>query len=168
MSILGVCGISLICTIVLLQITRDPAGSVAATDAIPAAIAREVSGVRFIDGDTLAFADDTGSQETIRLLAIDTPERNEQWYAEAREALKRLVGNGPVQLEFEKPGRIERDKYGRTLAYLVVNGKNINIEMVRLGWSEYIDQYGDRRYAREFIAAEAEARAARRGIWSSR
>ena len=134
------------------------------------AIEGNTSAVRFIDGDTLVVAsvNGIGSEEKIRLMAIDTPERGKQWYSEAGSALKELVNNRPVHLEFETPGKLQRDKYGRILAYLIVDGRNVNIEMVRQGWTAYVTKYGGDRFAKDFVAAEEEARAAHRGIWSSR
>jgi micrococcal nuclease len=126
--------------------------------------------IRFVDGDTLvvSLSGNDGTEEKIRLLAIDTPERGQPWYAEAGTALSELVGNAPLRLDYEEPGKPERDKYGRVLAYVMVNGQNVNVEIVRRGWSAYVTKYGSDRYSREFIAAEDEARAAHRGIWSSR
>jgi endonuclease YncB( thermonuclease family) len=62
--------------------------------------------------------------------------------------------------------------YGRTLSYVFVTkaGKriNYNVELVRLGYSPYYVKYGrSRRYEKEFIAAEAEAMAGKRGIWGN-
>ena len=125
---------------------------------------------KFVDGDTFAVAgvDGGATEERIRLLAIDTPERGQRWYAEAGSALRDIVGNRPINLEYEAPGKLQRDKYGRVLAYLIVDGRNVNVEMVRRGWTAYVTKYGGERFAQDFAAAEEEARAAHRGIWSSR
>jgi len=78
-------------------------------------------------------------------------------------------GVSRVRLERDHPGEI-RDFYGRYLAYVFVerDGEwvNYNIEVVRAGYSPYYAKYGQsRRFHKEFQQAEAEARAARRGIW---
>lgn len=123
--------------------------------------------LRVIDGDTLVVSGNAGSDEHVRLLAIDTPERGERWHAEAGRALRKAVSAGSLRLEFEVVGRLDRDRYGRILAYVYVDDRNVNVEMVRNGWSEYITRYGHSRYANDFVEAEGEARSARRGIWST-
>jgi endonuclease YncB( thermonuclease family) len=74
-----------------------------------------------------------------------------------------------VHLERDHPKEI-RDFFDRYLAYVFIdkNGKrlNYNVEVVRAGYSPYFTKYGQsRRFHAEFLAAEAEARAAKRGIW---
>jgi endonuclease YncB( thermonuclease family) len=78
-------------------------------------------------------------------------------------------GHTKVRLERDDPREI-RDRYERYLAYVFVekDGKwlNYNVECVRAGMSPYFTKYGySRRFHDEFVAAEAEARAARVGIW---
>jgi len=75
-----------------------------------------------------------------------------------------------VRLERDHPKEI-RGRYGRYLAYVFVkkDGQwiNYNLECVRAGMSPYFTKYGySRRFHDEFVAAEAEARAAHRGIWA--
>jgi hypothetical protein len=75
-----------------------------------------------------------------------------------------------VRLERDHPAEI-RDRFNRYLAYLFVmkNGKwvHFNVESVRAGMSPYFTKYGfSRRYHQDFVAAEAEAKAAKRGIWA--
>lgn len=78
-------------------------------------------------------------------------------------------GVSVVRLERDHPEEI-RDYYGRFLAYVFVhkNGRwvNYNVEAVRAGMSPYFTKYGySRRFHKEFMKAEEEARSARRGIW---
>lgn len=88
----------------------------------------------------------------------------------AKEYAKQFFkGRTKVRLERDDPREI-RDRYDRYLAYVFVEqgGKwiNYNVECVRAGMSPYFTKYGySRRFHDEFVAAEAEARAARRGIW---
>jgi endonuclease YncB( thermonuclease family) len=74
-----------------------------------------------------------------------------------------------VRIERDVPGEI-RDRYDRYLAYVFaeIDGKwvNYNVECVRAGMSPYFMKYGySQRFHADFVAAEAEARAAKRGIW---
>lgn len=149
-----------------------PTGPVrtSAPAAIRAATAYAGTVTKVVDGDTLvvSLSEGLAAEEKIRLLAIDTPERGQRWYAQSRAALVELLHGKEVWLEFEKPGKMKRDKYGRILAFVFVDGVNANIEMVRLGWSAYLSKYGGERFSHELIVAEEAARAARRGIWSLR
>ena len=122
---------------------------------------------RVIDGDTLhARCDGESEKVKVRLLRIDTPEVKEEGYRAAGAALRRFLGDAPIELEFERPGVPVADDYGRLLAYVRVRGELANVEMVRLGWSEFWTKYGDGRFADSFRPAEREARDARRGLWA--
>lgn len=119
--------------------------------------------VRVVDGDAVRVMFG-GKNESVRLLRIDTVERGEPGYQEAGAALAELLGNRPVCLEFETPGKVERDRFGRLLCYVFVGDLNANVEMVRLGWSKFWTRYGRGRLADQFGAAEAEAEAHGRGL----
>lgn len=79
--------------------------------------------------------------------------------------------DGITMVTLERDDATEiRDRYHRYLAYVLVqkDGKtvNYNVEAVRAGMSPYFTKYGNsKRFHAEFLAAEAEARAAQRGIW---
>lgn len=89
---------------------------------------------------------------------------------EAKAFAKHFFENvDAVRLERDHPKEV-RDYYNRYLAYIFAtrDGKeyNYNVELVRAGMSPYFSKYGySRRFHAEFVAAESEARAARRGIW---
>ena len=71
-----------------------------------------------IDGDTVVLSDG----RHVRYLRIDTPERGEPGFDEARRANERLVLGKEVTLSFHK----ERfDTYGRTLAEVFVDGQSV-------------------------------------------
>jgi len=122
---------------------------------------------KIVDGDTLDVRCADG-RERVRLLRVDTPEREERGHDEARRALATLVRDRDVALEFERPGVAERGDHGRLLAYVLVGGRNVNVELVRLGWSRFFTRYGEGRHAAAFASAERDARAAGRGLWAVR
>jgi len=85
-------------------------------------------------------------------------------------AKKWFDGVEKVRVERDHPAEI-RDRFNRYLAYVVAekNGVwlNYNVECVRAGYAPYFTKYGySRRYHKEFLAALAEAKAAKRGIWA--
>jgi len=124
--------------------------------------------LRVIDGDTLVArleGSDVERKETIRLLNINTPEKNQPGFDEASEALKTLVRGGTIALEFQEPNVEKRDGFGRLLAFVFAEGVNVNIEMTRQGWSKLYVKYGKGRLHEVLVAAEAEAREAKRGLW---
>jgi micrococcal nuclease len=114
------------------------------------------------DGDTLNVRC-AGRKERVRMLQIDTPERDSPLYEEASDALAALIAGRSVELEL---GPQARDDYGRLLAYVFADGENLNLAMIARGWSRYFDRYGPGAYPSEFVAAERAAREARLGIWA--
>jgi len=122
--------------------------------------------LKIIDGDTIDILYH-GQKERIRLLRIDTPERNHRGHYQAKKALKKLIAGRKVRLEFEIPGKLERGGYGRILAYIWVDDVNVNVEMVRLGWSLFWTKYGEGKFAEEFRGAEREASEVNKGLWGN-
>ncbi len=64
--------------------------------------------IKVIDGDTFEIA----SGETIRLLCVDTPEKGQEGYEEAKAYLESLILNKKV---FFNSSVTNKDKYGRLL-----------------------------------------------------
>lgn len=110
------------------------------------------------DGDTIELADG----RRVRYIGINTPERDQPFYQEATEVNRRLVGSREVELEYD----LETfDKYGRTLAYVWVNGLMANLEIVSQGYANAFTVPPNLRYEAEFRQAERAAREAERGLW---
>lgn len=115
-----------------------------------------------IDGDTIEVRG-----RRIRLHGIDAPEKDQRCHRngrpwdcgrEATAALDRLIGGRTVACT-----ELDVDRYGRSVAQCILNGQDVNAWMVRNGWA-----VAYRRFSDAYVDAEAEARAARRGIWASR
>ena len=79
---------------------------------------------RVIDGDTVVL--DGG--ERVRLLRIDTPERKEKGFQEAKDWMINRVEGLTITIVRKGTGF-----YKRTLAELYVDGVNINDELLELG-----------------------------------
>jgi micrococcal nuclease len=145
-------------------------GSDRPTDPDAPAGSRFLSVTRVVDGDTFHVLG-SGSDLTIRLIGIDTPEVG--WYGGQAECygraagryVKGLLNGADVRLEFDAD-RI--DPYGRTLAYAyLVDGRMLNVLLVRLGFAEVTIYEPNDRYEGRLRAAEGEAREAGRGLWAS-
>ena len=146
------------------------------TTAVTAAPAREPEGpsegpdqsgftVRsVVDGDTVSLDDG----RTIRLAQVDAPETNQCFGSESTAALRRLVDGKQVTLR-RPEGAPATDRYGRTLGELLVDGVSTHEQLIRDGAAEWYEQFAheDTDLARRLQAAEAEARAAGRGLWSA-
>jgi len=97
---------------------------------------------RVIDGDTFAI-----ENTSVRLLGINTPERGELYYQEAKEFLEELILNETVNLKY---GKDKRDKYGRTLAYIYINRENINLKLIEEGLANFYFPTGKDGHYNEF------------------
>lgn len=120
---------------------------------------RRVSWV--IDGDTVVLE----GGERVRYIGIDTPERGERLYSEARERNRELT-EGELVRVVVCPAEPE-DRYGRTLAWVYSEGVLVNLVLVGEGLARVllIPPCATPK-ARELKAAEKEARGEKRGIWA--
>jgi micrococcal nuclease len=119
-----------------------------------------------IDGDTIVLADGTH----VRLVQIDTPEvgTGECFSRAAGRELRALLPPGGVGALEADPRLDQVDRYGRLLRYVVRNGRNLNVELVRRGAATVWFYDGDRgRYAVRLLAAATAARSAHRGLWGA-
>ena len=132
-------------------------------------IAGQYKVIRVVDGDTIVV-DYVGKYEKVRLLCVNTPESvhrdKKQNIPMGKAASKytqhRLKGKY-VDLEFE--GK-RRGYYGRLLAYVFVDGENLNVELVKQGLSPYYTKYGlSQKYDQEFRQVERYARQHKLNIW---
>jgi micrococcal nuclease len=121
---------------------------------------------RVIDGDTLRLP----GGERVRLLGIDTPELArdgkpaEPLAQAARDFLNSAVDGREISLGFDREAR---DKYGRQLAYVYVQGTLINEEIIRAGFSRAETRFPYQASMKaRFRRAEREARERQRGLWS--
>jgi micrococcal nuclease len=123
--------------------------------------------VGVVDGDTIEVVRGPET-DTVRLLGIDTPETHHPTKAvecfgpeAASYTDQRLLGR-PVRLETDVE---ERDRYGRRLAYVVVDGERFNDELLRRGYARLLVIEPNHTYARTMLRQELDAKRARRGLW---
>ncbi len=97
--------------------------------------------VRTIDGDTFVIDIEGvyevfGSNISVRIRGIDTPERGQENYSESTEVLKALLESGDkIQII-----NISRDKYFRIGADVFVGDINVAEHMLRHGYAKVYEQ----------------------------
>lgn len=113
--------------------------------------------VKVLDGDTLEVL--VGHEPVrVRIHGIDTPERGQPWADNARQALGKRVFGKPVRVN-----DVDRDRYGRIVGEVYADGVCVGCELLREGNAWVYRRYTDDPVLYEL---EAQARAARRGLWS--
>ena len=134
----------------------------------PAASATVVV-TRVVDGDTVEVQLD-GSEEDVRYIGVDTPETVKpdepvQCFGPQASAFNhRLVEGKRVRLVF---GAERRDVYGRLLAYVYLDGRFVNAELVRRGLARTLTIPPNDRFAAELKRLEIAAARAGRGLWGA-
>ena len=120
------------------------------------------------DGDTIVI-DMNGTEERVRLIGIDTPEKNHpqkpvQCFAQAATdyASSLLEGRG-VRLESD-PLSDNRDIYNRLLRYVYVDDIFVNYEIVAQGYGFAYTVFPFSK-SDQFEAAELAARSSNLGLW---
>lgn len=128
---------------------------------------------RCVDGDTIEVIQN-GEKKKVRFLAIDTPEtkhpkKGEEPYGkEASEFTCNHVKNANVlELEYDD-GSEKTDKYGRLLAWVLVDGRNLNDLLVKEGLAEVAYLYGDYKYTSLLKDHQAVAQSQKLNLWSDK
>lgn len=113
--------------------------------------------IAVLDGDTIMVLRD-GAKVKIRMANIDAPEKDQAFGMESRQSLLDMVQKKQVFIQSQAI-----DQYGRMVATVSINGRNINEEQVKHGMAwEYSHFHSDRGY----IALQNEAQQTRRGLWA--
>ncbi|MDI6737962.1 MAG: thermonuclease family protein [Nanoarchaeota archaeon] len=112
-----------------------------------------------VDGDT--FKINTGQR--VRLICINTPERGNYYYKEAKDYLENLVLNKQVSLIKDVS---ENDSWGRLLRYVYIGNTFVNYELVENGYAK-VDRFPpDTSKCDELEEAENKAKSNNLGIWN--
>ena len=115
-----------------------------------------------VDGDTIEIE----TQERIRLICIDAPERGEEGYLEARKYLESLILNKKIALEKDIS---ETDQYNRLLRYIYLeNGSFINELVVKQGYAKAYPYNPDVTLCSIIQEAENYAKNNKLGIWNDK
>jgi len=122
--------------------------------------------VRVVDGDTLIFE----PHATVRLIGVDTPETVKPEHAveaygpEATAFTREFLSGGEARLAFDR----ERvDRFGRFLAYVWVDDRMLNEELLRAGLARWEAHFSYSQANKDrFRRAQQEAKREHLGIWS--
>jgi endonuclease YncB( thermonuclease family) len=117
------------------------------------------------DGDTITVLDAGKVQHKVRLAGIDAPEKRQPFGDAAKRALSDLVFQKSVRVSWNKT-----DKYRRLVGVVrpEATGADANLEQLRAGLAWHYKAYEAEQAPAErarYAAAEAQARAARLGLW---
>jgi endonuclease YncB( thermonuclease family) len=116
------------------------------------------------DGDTITVLDGGLQQHKIRLAGIDAPEKRQPFGERSKVSLSELAYLRQVTISIQK-----KDRYGREVGTVLVNGQDLNLEQLRRGMAWHY-----KAYAREqtpvdrlhYDEAERSARHLKKGLWS--
>jgi len=114
--------------------------------------------VGIADGDTLTVLCNGSKQVKIRLSEIDAPEKRQPFGNRSMQSLSGMC--------LQKKAKIKpqtKDRYGRTVARVICDGIDANVEQVKRGMAWVYDKYvRDRNLYR----IQDKARASKIGLWA--
>lgn len=122
---------------------------------------KEAKVKRVIDGDTIEL----DKAQIVRLVGVNAPDNGQPFDDVATDYVKKLIEGKKVKLEYDE---YKSDRFGRILAYIVIDDKNLSIELVRKGLAK-VTIYEKRKaliYQQQLLDAEKEANTKKLGIWS--
>lgn len=114
--------------------------------------------VKVKDGDTVVVLDSTKTMITVRLAGIDAPEKNQDYGQNAKQFTSDQIFGKVVTFK-----EISKDRYGRTVAFVFYEKKNLSEELLKAGLAWHYIKYDKSKYLQEL---EDTARKNKTGLWS--
>ncbi len=115
--------------------------------------------IRVADGDSITV-EHNGEKIRIRLYGIDCPElKGEPFGRKAKKYTRDMVLGKLVKIE-----PVDRDRYGRTVAWVEVDGRNLNHELLKTGLAWWYWKYAPNDSTLQTL--EESARRQNVGVWS--
>ena len=125
----------------------------------------EVELYKCIDGDTVWLERDNKKLK-YRLLAIDTPELNEEYGNDSSEYVCNILNNANIiEVEYDVLSE-KKDKYNRELVWLFVDGELVQSKLLENGLAEVRYVYNEYNYLDILYNKEGYAKDNKIGIWS--
>lgn len=130
---------------------------------LPLTAQADISGkvVRVLDGDTVEIMAE-GVATRVRLNGIDAPEKMQPYGQRSKQVLTEMVAGKMVLAVGDK-----RDRYGRLLATLMLDGRDINATQVYSGMA-WVYRYQGHATEPVYLRYERDARTTLRGLWSEK
>lgn len=169
-ALLALC---LLATGCLADASTDTATPPAADALLPATVSRHT------DGDTAWFQLESGAEEKVRFIGMDTPEVYGEVEAYGAEASAYTASALPIGRQVWLETDVElRDQYGRMLAYVwlerptsgrdaEVRAKMLNAQLLLDGYAMVSTYPPNVKYVKLFTRYQAEAREAGVGLWGA-
>lgn len=122
--------------------------------------ANSVSGkvVKVKDGDTIVVLNNQLTMVTIRLAGVDAPEKKQDFGVVAKQFVSDQVFGKTVIFK-----EVSKDRYGRTVAFVFYENKNLSQELLKVGLAWHYLKYEKSKYLQEL---ETTARNSKVGLWS--
>ena len=114
--------------------------------------------IKIVDGDTYDLLMKNNNTMRIRMRGIDAPERGMPFYRVAKEHLGKICFGKLIHLE-----NLEKDRYGRTIAYSYSDGTELSHEMIKAGMAWHF-----KKYSSDAVLSDLEivARKSKLGLWA--
>ena len=121
---------------------------------------KEGTVVTVVDGDTIYLHDGTH----VRYLGVNSPEKGQPYYDEAKAYNEKMVMGKQVKLEYDE---YRFDRYDRVLAYVFIDGKSMSLEIVQKGLAVFNNYEGRKPliYQDQLLKAQGEAKSKKLGVW---
>ncbi|EKT3957707.1 thermonuclease family protein [Flavobacterium psychrophilum] len=114
--------------------------------------------VKVKDGDTVVVLDCTKTMITVRLAGVDAPEKKQDFGTIAKQFVSEQIFGKVVTFQ-----EVSKDRYGRTVAFIFYENKNLSEELLKVGLAWHYVKYDKSKYLQEL---EDIARKNKVGLWS--
>ena len=115
------------------------------------------------DGDTITVLNQNNESVKIRLGGIDCPESSQVYGNNAKQFVVSKVSGKRVRIV---PDTI--DRYGRTVGIVLINGENLNEQIVANGHGWVYRKYCTADFCNDWLKQEETARDAQIGLWADK
>ncbi|WP_111682818.1 thermonuclease family protein [Winogradskyella tangerina] len=114
--------------------------------------------VAITDGDTFKLLQKDSTLVRVRVANIDCPERKQPFSKRAKQFTSDAIFSKNVELKV-----LKKDRYGRSIAYVFYNNKNLGEELLKAGLAWHYVKYSDDESLQNL---EDKAREKKVGLWS--
>ena len=120
--------------------------------------------VRILNGDTVHVIDQLRSSRKVWMAGIVAPAMDDFFGERSRLNLNKIVDGQPVEVEY-----IQRDRYGRIIGKLLLQGRDINLQQIKDGYAIHYKPKSENQSEKDraiYQAAEIQAKQKKTGLWS--